>query len=56
MRPYIKKDLNFQMFIDILMDKVDLLRTNISLKDIVNIEYGLFGLPHIVVKLFSVLA
>ena len=43
------------MFIDILMDKVDTMRVHLLPKDIVNIEYGLYGLPHIVVKMLALM-
>ena len=37
------------------MDKVDTLRIHVSMKDMINIEYSLYGFPVIIMKLFSIL-
>ena len=55
MKPYINKEINFKMFIDLLMDKVDQQRVFLKLKDFQEIKFGSYGLPLVVLKLFQVL-
>ena len=56
MRPFLNKEINFQVFLDLLSEKVDPQRVSISLKEFREIEFGRCGIPNIVIRLFSVLS
>lgn len=55
MRPYISKKINFQTFVDIMIEKTDVLRVYIDSKQFSMITFSMMGLPAIVNKLFAVL-
>lgn len=51
-----EKDVNFNLFTDILMTKVDLQRAKMDQKTFCSIDFPSFGLPEVIVRLFSFLA
>ena len=50
------KDVNFGLFTDILMTKLDLQRAKMDQKAFCSIDFPCFGLPDVIVRLFSFLA
>lgn len=53
MKPYIDKELNFQIFIDILTERVDLLRVSLNLQEFYSLNFQNIGLPKVVLQFFA---
>ena len=54
-KPYLNTEVNFDVFINLLSDKVDLQRVSMTPKQFKNIEFSYYGYPKIVIELFSFL-
>ena len=55
-KPLMKKNVNFKLYCDMLMEKNDKQRVNIDLNQFCKIRFSNCGLPEIIVRLFSFLA
>ena len=55
-KPIMKKQINFKLYCDMLMEKTDKGRITIDLLQFCKIKFSNHGLPEIIVKLFSFLA
>lgn len=54
-KPYLNTDLNFDVFVNLLSDKVDLQRVSLSVKQIKNLEFSCDGYPKIIIEIFCFL-
>ena len=55
-KPLMKKNVNFKLYCDMLMEKNDKQRVTIDLNQFCKIRFSNCGLPEIIVRLFSFLA
>jgi len=49
------KEVNFDLFLEMLTEKVDQQRVALQLKQFVDIEFSLYGLPLVIVEIMSFL-
>ena len=56
MKPFIEKEINFQVFLDLLTEKVDMQRVSIPFRNFKEIEFSRHGLPEFILHIFSFLA
>ena len=45
MKPFLNKDINFEMFIEMLTNKVDKQRVELGCKEFENIDFVKYGIP-----------
>lgn len=55
LRPFMNKEVNFDLFLEMLTEKVDQQRVALQLKQFVDIEFSLYGLPLVIVEIMSFL-
>lgn len=55
-KPYMQKEVNFKLYCDMLMKKTDKQRINIDIIDFTKIKFSNFGMPEIIIRLYSFLA
>lgn len=55
LRPFMTKEVNFDLFLEMLTEKVDQQRVALQLKQFLDIEFSLYGLPLVIVEIMSFL-
>jgi len=55
-KPFLSREINDELFKDLLYDEVDVNRVSITAKQIREIEFGGIGVPKIIVALWSFLS
>ena len=50
-KPYINKEVNFKLFTELLMGKVDKMRVDISINEFIDIDFSCLGLPKLYLKI-----
>jgi hypothetical protein len=55
LRSFMNKEVNFDLFLEMLTEKVDQQRVALQLKQFVDIEFSLYGLPLVIVEIMSFL-
>ena len=51
MKPFVNKEINFQVFLDVLSDKVDPQRVSLSFQQVREVELGRHGIPWIIINI-----
>ena len=52
MKPYEKRNIDFNLFVELLMDKLDDQRVSLTLKELQRIHFEPYGVPKIIIYLF----
>lgn len=52
-KPFLKKEINLELFQDLLMDRIDPQRVSLSLEDFTRLNFTMEGHPRVMVKVLS---